>query len=357
MRLLSPILEKAAYPALAKVGYFHRRASTPLRVVTYHGILPEGYKVTDSFLDNTLLSVSSFRSHLALLKKRYKVISPDHFLGWLRKEETLPACALLLTCDDGLLNNLTIMAPVLREAGLQCLFFVTAGSLGNAPDMLWYVELYLALREAQGTHPSREWRGVLIPRVPAGRHERVACWLQLMRTLSRFDAVARRDFFGEAARWWGIGPEWKKRFLDDPLLAQRFRLLSATDVRQLAGQGMTIGAHTMTHPVLAEQSGELARAEIADCRSTLQKCSGQPVWAIAYPFGDPGSVGDREYQLAKSAGYECGFMNVGGSLGEVFSAFVLPRIHVTAEMSLPVYEAHISGFHDALRRQFMGRNP
>jgi peptidoglycan/xylan/chitin deacetylase (PgdA/CDA1 family) len=351
MRLLSPILQRVVYPAVAKVGYFHWRSSSPLRVITYHGVLPEGYRSADRFLDNTLVSLASFRSQLALLKRHYNVISPERFLGWLRKLEALPERAVLLTCDDGLLNNLTIIAPVLQEEGLQCLFFVTGGSAGNTPAMLWYVELYLMLIEARGTHQPFERRGVLIPGIPADQLERMACWLQLVKTLSRFDGVERLDFVGEAARRWDLDSEWKRKYLDDPLLRQRFQLLCTEEVRQLAEAGMTIGAHTISHPMLAEQSADLARAEIADCRTTLERCSGQPVWALAYAFGNPASVGNREYQLAESAGYECAFVNVGGPVGKTFSRFALPRIHVTGEMSLPVYEAHISGFHDCLQRR------
>jgi hypothetical protein len=97
---------------------------------------------------------------------------------------------------------------------------------------------------------------------------------------------------------------------------------------------------------------DLARAEIAGCRKTLEQFLGRPVWAIAYPFGEPHSVGTREYKLAQEAGYECAFVNVGGVLDPVSARFALPRIHVTGEMSLSVYEAYISGVHDALRNRF-----
>ena len=56
------------------------------------------------------------------------------------------------------------------------------------------------------------------------------------------------------------------RYLDDPLLRDRFQLLRLPELKQLADAGMTIGAHTLSHPVLAAQSLDLARAEIAECR-------------------------------------------------------------------------------------------
>ena len=141
--VLSLILRQLVYSTLSKAGYLRSRAVA--NVVTYHGLLPEGYRVADTFLDNTLITIESFRAQLRMLKERYNVISPDRFRGWLNGMEELPERAVLLTCDDGLLNNLTVMARVLQEEGMQCVFFVTGASLEPAPRMLWYIELYLML--------------------------------------------------------------------------------------------------------------------------------------------------------------------------------------------------------------------
>src|SRR6266436_7650188 len=135
MRLLSPILQRLIYPALGSIGYFHSRCvpSATVSVITYHGVLPSGYERKSPPLDNTLVSPESFRAQLRLLKKHYNVISPDHFLRWLRRRENLPDRATLLTCDDGLLNHLSLMLPILQEEGLKCLFFATGAALGNTP--------------------------------------------------------------------------------------------------------------------------------------------------------------------------------------------------------------------------------
>jgi peptidoglycan/xylan/chitin deacetylase (PgdA/CDA1 family) len=354
MRLLSPILNRVVYPSIGRLGYFHFRPSGLLSVITYHGVLSAGYKSEDEFLDNTLVCEESFRSQLRLLQEYYNVISPDQFLRWLGRQDDLPERAILLTCDDGLLNHLTNMLPILQDEQLKCLFFVTGASLGDASEMLWYVELYLMLMEAQEQDKPLLLPGIRIPKISADPGQRRSLWLELLRTLSRVDAVARRSFLEEAAAKVGLEPSWKMRYLDDALLRNRFQVLRLPELKQLAEAGMTIGAHTMSHPALVDQSVELARAEIAECRKALGLSLGRPVWAMAYPFGDPACVGDREYRLAEAAGYDCAFVNVGGALSTRSSRFSLPRIHVTAEMSLSVYEAHISGIHDALRRMFRG---
>jgi peptidoglycan/xylan/chitin deacetylase (PgdA/CDA1 family) len=352
MRVLSPILHRVIYPVLGSTGYFHSRRIAPLTVITYHGVLPAGYKSEDAFLDNTLVPEGAFRSQLRLLKKHYNVISPDEFLLWLRKGGDLPERAILLTCDDGLLNHLSVMVPILREEKLKCLFFVTGSFLENTPTVLWYVELYLLLMQAPIRNEPICLHGIVIPEISADPGKRRVLWLTLLKKLSQVDAETRRGFLQDAAAGLGLRPSWKVRYLDDPLLRNRFQLLRLPELKQLAEAGMVIGAHTLSHPVLAEQSSDLARAEIADCRVALGQSLGQRVWAIAYPFGDPASVGAREFKLAEEAGYACGFVNVGGVFDTVSSKFRLPRVHITAEMLLPAYEAHISGFHEAVQAKF-----
>jgi len=351
MRLISGILRRAVYPVLGRTGYFRSQAAA-LSVVTYHGVLPRGYRSSDPFLDDPLLDVESLRAQLRLLKRHYRVISPDEFLRWLQGIEDLPPRSVLLTCDDGLVNNLTTMLPVLQEEQLQCLFFVTGKSASDSPGILWYVDLYRMLMKVRGRRDPALWKGTAIPAIPAFLHERRATWHRLMKALSVLDASTREEFLGDASATWGV-ERCAASDGEDRVLQERFRLLSAAELKQLSNAGMTIGAHTMSHPMLSAQPRETAQAEIGDCRGALQACVGRPIWALAYPFGDPSSVGEREYELAKSAGYECAFVNVTHPMDRN-APFSLPRVHITATMSLPVFEAHVSGFHSLAQRKLRG---
>jgi peptidoglycan/xylan/chitin deacetylase (PgdA/CDA1 family) len=135
---------------------------------------------------------------------------------------------------------------------------------------------------------------------------------------------------------------------------RRFGLLNRNELRQLVDQGMSIGSHTLNHPMLSQQTSELAWREISESRSLLENAIGRRVWALAYPFGDPASVTTREMQMAEQAGFECAFMNVGGGFGASLPRFALPRVHVTADMSLAEFEAHVSGFYRDFRSRLLG---
>jgi peptidoglycan/xylan/chitin deacetylase (PgdA/CDA1 family) len=117
---------------------------------------------------------------------------------------------------------------------------------------------------------------------------------------------------------------------------------------------MSIGAHSLSHPILARAPDDLAWQEISESRRVLEEVLGQAVWAFGYPFGNAATVTGRDLRLAERAGFRCAFMNTGGGFGAKINRFAVPRVHVTADMSLFEFEAHISGFYRSVRKKLLG---
>jgi len=115
---------------------------------------------------------------------------------------------------------------------------------------------------------------------------------------------------------------------------------------------MTIGAHTLTHPVLSLCSEEEAFREIKQSKVDIERAVGKPVWAFAYPFGNPATMGEREIRLAQDAGYSCAFLNVESWDSGSAHLFQLPRTHVTRNTTVAELAAHLSGLHSRLQRGF-----
>ncbi len=270
--------------------------------------------------------------------------------SWCQSGGELPPRAALLTCDDGLLNNLTEMVPILQEEGLKCLFFVTGGSLLDHRTMLWYQDLQLLFLRAPAGRFSFACDGIEISEVLAERGQRQALWWSAVKRLSQVDAERRERFLRSACAYFGI-EESLPFYLRTYAEAQRhFCLLTRSELMQLAAAGMTIGAHTLTHPLLAQLPPELAFTEIAESRARLESALGAQIWALAYPFGDVGSVTPEVVAMAKQAKFEAAFMNIGGGLGSRLSLHAFPRVHVSAGMSLAEFEAHVCGFYELLQR-------
>jgi len=350
--MISPLLKRVVYPSLAKTGYLRRSAGPEPAVVTYHGVLPAGYRVTDPDLDGSLVSAESFRRQLKLLKEQYHLISPEQFLRWCESKQDLPLRSVMLTCDDGLRNTLTEMVPILQELDLSCLFFVTGASLRDTPSMLWYEELHLMILAAPETFT------LGLPEIgvnarATGRQEKRWLWWSLVKSLSRYELDARRALLEQVRIQLGFSEDWNAEYLEDPVRGCRFFVLSVPELRRLTAAGMCVGAHTLSHPMLSQVSTELAWNEISEGRRSLEQALGRPVWALAYPFGDLSSVTGRELEMAEQAGFTCAFLNVGGGCGAQTPRFALPRVHVTAEMGMAEFEAHVSGFYRTLRQRFL----
>ncbi len=340
---------------MSRAGVFSRRVRTgEVCVLTYHGVLPEGSTPDVSPTGGTLLSAEQFRRQLQFLKSRYKLISPEAFRSWMNQGTSLPQRAVLLTCDDGLLNVLTDMVPILLEEGARCLFFVTGASMEDTPACLWYEELYRMLNEAPGDVMVAP-EGNAVRKSSLSSKDLAGYWWELVQGLSTLNSNDRKGAICSLRREWRLPDGWRMYDPGDARAARRYLLLNPQELRQLVTQGMTVGAHTLSHPLLAKMSPELAEQEIRECRSRLESCLQQEVWALAYPFGHEGSAGAREMAMAEVAGYACSFFNHGGGLLRRTSPrFALPRAHVTAEMNLPEFEAHLSGFHEGLQRRLRG---
>jgi peptidoglycan/xylan/chitin deacetylase (PgdA/CDA1 family) len=352
MKLVSPLLKHVIYPSLSKAGYLRRTGRTGPVVLTYHGVLPEGYRVIDEDLDGSLVSANSFRQQLRFLQDQYNVITPEEFLHWCEAGGELPEHAAMLTCDDGLQNSLSCILPILQEFGFKCLFFVTGASLSLTPTMLWYEELYLMFLAAPGSLTLE------LPEIglqgKASQADKRFLWWQAVRKLSQIDLHHRKTVLETVRMQLGLGERWDAEYYEDSMLKQRFLTLNLSEMRQLAAVGMCIGAHTLSHPLLAESSQETAWREISESKQALEKNLAQEIWALAYPFGDSSSVTSREFQMAEQASFKSAFLNVGAGLGTPAPKFAFPRVHITREMTLAEFQAHISGFHRSLQERFKG---
>jgi peptidoglycan/xylan/chitin deacetylase (PgdA/CDA1 family) len=348
MRVISPLLKHVVYPGLSKSGYLRRSAGAGPAVVTYHGILPQGYEVRDAALDGHLVTADAFVRQIELLKSKYNVISPEEFLRWREGELRLPPGAVLLTCDDGLLNTLTDMLPLVRELDVRFLFFVTGGSLKNESSMLWYEQLCLWLLEAGEEIFLRASWGECRAE---GRGQVLGLWRGLMKRLSALDEDARRQTLEDIRTQLGISGDFESEYSREEAARRRFFVLNLEELQAVADAGMTIGAHTVSHPMLSQMPENLAFEEMAQSRAGLEAVLGQAVWAMAYPFGNSEAVSAREPRLAERAGFRCAFMNVEDGASDGWFGF--PRVHVSSAMTPGELEAHVSGFYRWMREKYI----
>lgn len=189
------------------------------------------------------------------------------------REGSLPARAAAITFDDGYADNYTQALPILQRHGVSATFFVASGFLDGG--RMWNDTVIEALRNTTlsvldtGLDGLRE---LSLGDIDAKRHamHRLLAAVKHMQPDERLETVER------------IASHCAVTLPDD-------LMMSSAQLRALRAAGMIIGAHTVSHPILAVTSLEQAREEIESGKAHLEQLLGEPVRLFAYPNGKPGS--------------------------------------------------------------------
>jgi peptidoglycan/xylan/chitin deacetylase (PgdA/CDA1 family) len=104
-------------------------------------------------------------------------------------------------------------------------------------------------------------------------------------------------------------------------------MMTDSQVGRLHAAGIEIGAHTVSHPILARVDRETARTEMLLSRRKLAELTNAEVTSFAYPNGAP----NRDYHvdhasLARECGFELALTTAWGTATAAADVYQLPRI-------------------------------
>ena len=95
-------------------------------VLMYHQVSPNPGLVT--------VSPQTFDDHMGYLARRgYKTLTADQFLGFMQGSYQAPRRSVLITFDDGYLDNYVYAYPTLKRLGLHAVIFCVTGWVNDGP--------------------------------------------------------------------------------------------------------------------------------------------------------------------------------------------------------------------------------
>jgi len=111
-------------------------------------------------------------------------------------------------------------------------------------------------------------------------------------------------------------------------------------LREMRGDGMTFGGHTVNHPILANSTADQQDWEVAECQQRLIDELGGTIDAFSYPNGKRGDFNEFTRAALRSHGYRWAFSYSGGhcQLGHA-DHFDLPRTAVESDIDLSLFRA------------------
>ena len=279
-------------------------------ILSFHRVVDDPPRRRSGYCRTLETSTSELDRLVRRLRTRgYAIVSLDEALASLGRPASRGRFAVL-TFDDGYADWVTHVHPLLSSLRAPFTLYVTTGY----PDRTivpWGFMLERLLATIDVLAIDLEVREERLNLVLDDERERA--FARLIAVLEGSDAGASRALgarlFGEEAiLQQDIAIRWEQlaRMAEDPLV--------------------TIGAHTVSHPVLCKMSEEAVAAEMRMSKQILEKRLGRLVLHFAYPFGGRVHAGAREFRLAA----DCGFASaVTTRLGNVFpesDRAALPRI-------------------------------
>jgi peptidoglycan/xylan/chitin deacetylase (PgdA/CDA1 family) len=277
-----------------------------LSIMIFHRVLAEADPLSPDEPD-----AATFELRMRWVRQWFNVLPLRDAVRRLY-DGTLPSRALSITFDDGYADNEAIAAPVLRRLGMTATFFVSTGYVGTG--CMWNDRVIEAVRAAPA--------GVL-PLATIGLRD-----MPVDSTAQRREAV--RELLIQIKH---RPPEARALAVDAVVAAAGLAgapaptpMMTIDQVRSLRALGMDVGAHTVSHPILARLEPAAAAREIGEGRRHLEDMLGERIPLFAYPNGVPTQdYGPDHVRMVREAGFDAAVSTAWGVANRQADRHQLPR--------------------------------
>jgi peptidoglycan/xylan/chitin deacetylase (PgdA/CDA1 family) len=259
------------------------------------------------------------------LAGRYHVVALGDVLGAFQTGTDLPENAVLVTFDDAYADFGQIAWPILKHFGLPATLFVPTAYPGRPDRSFWWDRLYRAIVSSSRPHLEVTLLGTISLRTPGDRHAVLQHLRSHLKTVAHQDALSMVD---DLCFRLGVSSGTNE-------------ILSWDELRRLSREGVTLAAHTRTHPVLTQISPDTARDEIVGSQQDLQLQIGQTLPVFCFPGG---YHNDTVVSILKQEGFKLAFTTERGynSLGRS-DPWRLRRINITRRTSPSIFRLRLTG--------------
>ncbi len=242
------------------------------------------------------LDTELFREQIRFFDAGFNVITMEQLMEAVKSGTSLPDKAVLLTFDDGYIDNYTVAMPILEEYGMQGSFFIPGGILtqrklldvnkirlvlASASDERIIASLKERMdhyRGAEFDYPSND---ELYEKYTSGsrygsRYENVDTIFikRMLQTALPFNVRT------------AITDELYREFVDAPeeVLASEM-YLTKDQLNTMKRHGMFIGIHGYEHCWLGEESEKKIQEDIDKALDALDPYIDRDSWVMNYPYG------------------------------------------------------------------------
>lgn len=243
------------------------------------------------------------------LQTEYRLLPVEYVSQLLAGERIHNACHI--TVDDGHRSFENVIFPVLKRHGIPATLFVSPRICATR-TAFWFQDLRRC-DEREVRAAAAEMLGM--PRAALAPFS--------------IDSVCKAMPLGDVEHI-------LRRCRRTPGAEERPENVTAEELRTAAASGLvTIGAHTLTHPILRNECAERSEAEMVGSITELSALLDREVKYFAYPNGLPGiDFSEREERYLAKAGVELAFSTESRAIRSTDARLRAPRIQITTNESI-----------------------
>jgi peptidoglycan/xylan/chitin deacetylase (PgdA/CDA1 family) len=275
---------------------FTRANARRTKILLYHAIVDRDRYDPASDPADQCIPVDAFDAQMRYLSLTCDVISLDDYLH--RRGAAGKRPSVVLTFDDGFLNNATIAYPVLKHYRMKATIFI-ATSFVSGEETPWFLGVDRDRKQSMMKGSYREFKKQLA--VPGGTVPDTALFDPM-----NWDQVA------ELSR--------------DP--------------------DITIGSHCKRHHPLTIVPDTMLVDEIKGSKEIIEKRLGRRIDYLSYPHG---IYDERAVRIAGQSGYRAALTTKSGFNGSRSDRFRLKRNNVGHGGDLDIFSCVLSGAWDFLK--------
>jgi peptidoglycan/xylan/chitin deacetylase (PgdA/CDA1 family) len=273
---------------------FAKSATAKNFQLLYHQIVDHN----STFLDKGPVvhhRLEDFEHEISFLKYNYRIIGMDEFADTINTCMGSSRPSVVITFDDGYLDNYTLAYPILKKYQVPAVVYITTGLIGSTA-MTWPDQIEYALLNTQKRTfcLTSLWGDELLSLQSKAQKKLVN--VRIAQALKEVSDAVRKCTLKELFTALGV----------DPSTARERKMLNWDEIREMAANGIEFGAHSHSHPILSRVPLEEAKRDILFSKTILEEQLGKPVRHFAYPNGRSEDFTDelRDYC------YEIGFDTV-----------------------------------------------
>jgi peptidoglycan/xylan/chitin deacetylase (PgdA/CDA1 family) len=265
------------------------------------------------------ISKAVLENQLQYILKYYKVISLDEYILKKRNGHKIQN-EIVITIDDGYYDFYEYAYPLLKKYNFTATLFVSSDFIEQKIWMWWdLIEYILKTNIRKTTAFTFEDFKIFI----TNNEDISKTWLQITDRCLEYENSKKWDLI------YSLANHLKVNVPERPV--PEFSSITIDQAKELLQNGISIAAHSKTHPILTRVKKERLNEEIGVPKARLEKLLGTSINTFCYPNGQESDLNKTIVDAVEDSGY------LGAVIAYIddsyeFNPYKISRLGVTNDM-------------------------